>query len=721
MALLILLSAIRTASALAPLPDVPPAIRATPATLAPHDETIVTLDANELVHRALARGDLFSWHDGNLEWIAPGGTFLPSRRGASVDVAFPGGVAQPVQVLLRNHHGELLDKAGTVLQSVGDGSGWTLTGPLIAWQPMEFVLTGPASSEMAVSPNPFLDFRMKVTFQGPHGREYEVQGFFDGDGQGGDTGDVWKARFSPDVQGPWTFEVDFERGFELAVELNPGVGSPTVWHGITGAFEVLPLDPEAEGFYRLGRLEYVGEHYLKFRDGPYFIKGGTDSPENFMGYEGFDDIEDLGNQGIIHEFEEHIGDWVPGDPLFTSSSTGTDSKGIIGALNYLSSAGINSIYFLPMNLGGDGRETCPFVAYAKTTFNKTHYDISRMHQWNTVFEHAQRRGIQLQFVLSETETGNETWLDGGALGVERKLFFRELVARFGHHLAIKWNLAEEPDFFNSTELQQHARFVKAFDAYDHPLAVHTKTFNVDEYVDYLGNPDFTATSIQYDLEDANDHVEAWRFLSAAAGHRWVIDLDENAPASVGLSESNAPELRKRALYDIYFSGGNLEWYAGSHPDPVGGDLTVEDFRIREEMWDYTRIAREFMQDHLPFWEMEPADSLLTGEAPLWGGGQVFAKVGEHYAIYLPAADGDGMLDLSDSGLDGLSLPMQLRWFNPRTGEFEGTPRDLFSGGVIELGAPPRDAHEDWVCWITRVRGQPASVAPEPDKLEDLLP
>ena len=34
-------------------------------------------------------------------------------------------------------------------------------------------------------------------------------------------------------------------------------------------------------------------------------------------------------------------------------------------------------------------------------------------------------------------------LDGGNLGIQRKLYCRELIARFGHNLALNWNLGEE--------------------------------------------------------------------------------------------------------------------------------------------------------------------------------------------------------------------------------------------------------------------------------------
>ena len=129
----------------------------------------------------------------------------------------------------------------------------------------------------------------------------------------------------------------------------------------------------------------MGEYYLKARDGGFFVKTGTNSPENFLAYAGFDDVQDNGGVGIIHQYAPHRTDWRIGDPYFRSSSTGIDSKGIIGSLNYLGQQGVNAIYFLPMNLGGDGQDTCPFIGYSKTRYNKTHYDVSRLHQWSAVW------------------------------------------------------------------------------------------------------------------------------------------------------------------------------------------------------------------------------------------------------------------------------------------------------------------------------------------------
>ena len=62
-----------------------------------------------------------------------------------------------------------------------------------------------------------------------------------------------------------------------------------------------------------------------------------------------------------------------------------------------------------------------------------HFDLSKVDQWEVVFAHAQTLGIALHVVLNETEKGNEKLHDNGTLGVQRKLYYRELAARFAHH------------------------------------------------------------------------------------------------------------------------------------------------------------------------------------------------------------------------------------------------------------------------------------------------
>lgn len=586
-------------------------------------------------------------------------------------------------------------------------------GAATTWQPLGLRFVGPAANQTDDAPNPFLDYRLFVTFVGPQNQHYLVPGYFDGDGSGNGSGNVWRVRFAPDAPGVWSYSASFRAGNEVAISLDALAGTPTSLDGAQGTFTVAPRDTQAAGFARWGRLEYVGGHYLKFRDGPYFLKGGTNSPENFLGYAGFTNTVDQGGllPNFLHRYPSHIADWRPGDPDWGDGK----GKGIIGALNYLGEQGVNALYFLPMNLGGDGQDTYPFVSAARTRYAKTHYDIGKLNQWGIVLDHAQRRGIRPEFVLAETEPANEQWLDDGQLGVERKLFYRELVARFGYLLAVKWVLCEENDAYPVARLRAFAEYLRALDPYDYPIAVHTHPDDFSDYEQLLGDKRFTATAIQYDPNRAGEYVQTWRARSQASGQPWVIDMDENTPPNVGLSPTNAPDLRRRVLYDVYLSGGNIEWYAGYYPLPIGGDVNLEDFRTREAMWRYTSYARRFVEQ-LPFEEMVPADALLAGEAGDYGGGEVFAKAGEVYAVYLPSARTGGTLDLRAA-----PGTYTLRWFDPRSGTFEGEARSVKGDAFVALGTPPQSPLDDWVALLTRADAPLPTPAPTTQPTETATP
>ncbi len=581
-------------------------------------------------------------------------------------------------------------------------SAWSadIRGERAKWHPIELDFQGPLASESDLQPNPFLDYRLSVDFIAPSGAVTRVPGFFAGDGQGNGRGTIWRARFSADETGQWRYRATLSRGSEVAISLDPAAGSSMPIEGASGEFTIAPSPDNSPQFLKYGRLEHVGQHYMKFRDGPYWIKGGTDSPENLLGFAGIDGTQDNGgpNGYFLHNYAAHVNDWKPNDPLFSHATTGADSRGLIGALNYLGQQGVNSVYFLPMNLGGDGQDTYPFTGPNNTRFDKTHYDISKLHQWNAVLNHAQRQGIALNIVLSETEEANERWLDNGALGVERKLFFRELVARFGYLLAVKWNLGEENDF-TLIELQKHADYLQAIDWSRKPIAVHTHINQFYRYGELVGDKRFSASSIQYDAQFAGQFVEQWRSNSANAGHRWVVDMDENTN---GLGSDNTDERRKEILYDVLFSGGNIEWYFGYLSLPVGGDIDAGNFRYRENMWRQMRLAREMMQNELPFWRMNPADDRVVGDSDAYGGAEAYVLEGESYAVYLPAANGTEVLKMGRA-----SGNFKQRWFDPRTGQMIEARQSIAEAGPWSLGSPPSGLGQDWVALVTRT--DPSSI------------
>jgi uncharacterized protein DUF5060/collagenase-like protein with putative collagen-binding domain len=587
----------------------------------------------------------------------------------------------------------LLVAAAALLASCGPTS-LVVEGEQQVWKSLTLTFQGPAHTETGSAPNPFLDYRLQVHFESPSGTTYNIPGYFDGD-------TVWRARFTPDAPGEWTYTASFRSGTELAVSLDPDAGEPTAFDGATGTVTIAERDSNAPGFAKWGRLEYADGHYLKFIDGGYWIRGGTDSPESFLGYAGFD------NTPPSHRFADHEEDWKPGDPDWGDGQ----GKAIIGALNYLADHHVNSVYMLTMNIGGDGRDVFPWAESADPAGSESndnlHFDLSKLDQWETVFAHAQRLGIFLHLVLNEAEEPNKRELDDGELGVERKLYYRELIARFGHHLAMQWNLCEE---FNHTfdlgpdRIRAYADYIRAVDPYDHPVTVHTAGNPLEELRFIFGDERFSITSVQLNQRRIDTLVEDFRRETAAAGRPLPISMDEFT-IDVGTNKSWIPvddmdAQRRTKLWPTLLSGGMIEFI-------LEGLIVVDTFKgeRREPLWDYTWYARKFLEA-LPFNEMEPADELVKGAGTIRVGlgegktfqlgAQVFAQLGEVYAIYLPKAQPSGRLDLTAA-----TGEFSAQWYNPRTGEFVGPERTLAGGGVRPLGLPPADTEDDWALLLKR--------------------
>lgn len=568
------------------------------------------------------------------------------------------------------------------------------------WQPLTLSFNGPTASESDDTPNPFLDYRLQVQFTGPSDQIYDVPGYFAGDGSGGKSGNQWQVKFTPDEAGQWKYQASMRQGSEVAVSLKSDAGKALDLPKNRGSIAVKPRDLSAPDFLQWGRLEYVQNHYLKFKDGPYWIRGGVDSPENFLAYAGFD------NTPASHRYADHLSDWQAGDPDWNDGS----GKPIIGALNSLADQKVNSLYFLTMNIGGDGGDVWPWSGKpnrkGSPSDDNKHFDLSKLRQWETVFAHAQRRGINLHFVFNEAEVANKKELDNGELGIERKLYYREIIARFGHHNALSWNLCEEYNVLfdlGPDRIRSFADYVEAIDPYDHPISVHSAHDPLEALKFTFGDPRFSLTSIQLNRRRIDTLVEDFRKATTEAGRPLPISMDEFV-LDVGQQQSwkpfDRPELhRKQKIWPTLMSGGQMEFIL---QDLLG----TESFKTPQltELWKSLAIARTFMH-RMPFWQMEPADELVQGEATLKVGlgsgksfqlgAQVFRKMGDTYAVYFPVATKTGQINLSEA-----NGRFRGQWFNPRSGQFEGDQFEVVSGGMVEVGMPPSLPQQDWAVLFT---------------------
>jgi len=580
-----------------------------------------------------------------------------------------------------------------------------VSGELKKWHKITLTFDGPQTSEDA-EPNPFLNYRLNVNFI-KDGKRHVVPGYYAADGEAGQTGaaagNKWRVHFAPDEEGRWSYTASFRTGPDIALDNDPAAGSAIAFDGAQGTFSVGPSDKTGRDHRAKGLLKYVGKRYLQFaQTGPaspkatpaaseYFLKGGADSPENFLAYADFDGTYDTGERiregeavigEFLHHYTPHLQDWQPGDPTWRNGK----GKGIIGALNYLASIGMNSVYFITYNIdGGDGKDVWPWTSPDE----KSRFDCSKLDQWEIVFSHMDKLGLMLHIITQEQE--NDQGLDGGELGSQRKLYYRELIARFGHHLALVWNLGEEN---TNTDAQRKAfsRYIKDLDPYDHPVVMHTFPKKYDEaYSPLLGYEHFDGPSLQ--TNDTHDQTVKWIDRSASAGRQWFVCLDEIGPAHTGVKPDKDDywhdEVRKNHLWGNLMAGGaGVEWYFGYKF--ANNDLNCEDWRSREHIWELTRYALEFFQQHLSFTEMAHHDELTSAKNDY-----CFAKEGQIYAIYLPSG-GTTNLDLGDS-----YASLTVRWYNPRTGGALqiSSVKTITGPGSVAIGYPPADSDKDWVALI----------------------
>ncbi|QDU47899.1 DUF5060 domain-containing protein [Gimesia panareensis] len=608
------------------------------------------------------------------------------------------GQEQQTQNLLNNQ---------SAVTSINDRSA-TITGERKKWHKITFSWAGPMTSETA-DPNPFTDYRLNVIFTHTEtGKHYQVPGYYAADGNAAETsassGRVWRAHFAPSETGTWSYVVSFRTGPDIAVDNRDDAGSGTgYFDGDSGTFDVADTDKTGRDLRGQGLLEYAGGHYLRFAEtGKYFLKQGADAPENLLAYRDFDGEfkEDGIKDNLIKTWKSHLRDWNPGDPMWQ----GGKGKGLIGAVNYLASEGLNAFSFLTMNINGDDRNVFPYLKYNGQTSpqdDRLRIDCSRMDQWGIVFDHGTKMGMFLHFKTQERE--NQTLLDDNTdaqLSVERRLYYRELIARFGHNLALNWNLGEEIDTPKSpTQLKiAWAQYIHDTDPYHHPIVIH----NGSNHFDLIGKDSpLTGFSLQTnrpDFSQVHNRIKTYLKKSAQAGRPWVVACDEPGDASHALRPDNDAgkshiDGRKNGIWGTLLAGGcGNEWYFGYRHSQ--SDLTCEDWRSRDVWWDYCRYALQFFEEsEIPFWEMASNDSLTTAADDY-----CFFKKGKAYVVYLK--DG-GTTDLN---LQNVAGKYELKWYDPRHGGklLDGSIKTISGGGSRNLGQAPDTINGDWVILIRKV-------------------
>ncbi len=581
------------------------------------------------------------------------------------------------------------------------------------WHTVTLDFKGPDTSEEAAD-NPFTNYRLLVEFTKGQKR-YLIRGFYAADGKAAYTsatsGNIWRVRFTPDELGDWQYKASLTKGEEIAINADPDYGEPVNIIDSEGHFKVTKSNKSGTDFRApdRGHLYANGKLFQFRKSGKYWLKGGANSPENLLGYVDFDNTYRLkketrsgeaSTEGKIHSFAPHKQDWEPGDPLWGSEATKLRGHTIIGAMNYLANQGMNAVYFLVNNIAGDGNDVWPYVNPKE--FDR--FDVSKLAQWNIVFDHMQSKGILLHMVTQETE--NELTLDGGNTEFMRSLYYQELISRFGHHLGLIWNLGEEngPAHWikrgqNDQQRKDMAKFFAQNDPYDHPILLHSHAHPDDiakTFTPLLGGEALDGMSLQVDnVGDVFSLTKEWHSRSEKAGRLWTISLDEIGKWYNGaLPDDIDPDhniLRRHVLWGHLLAGGaGVEWYFGGKYH--SNDISTEDWRTRHNLWTQTRHALNFFERYIPYWKLKGCGNSIDRIDVYCAGIE-----GELYVFYIPGR-GSSFINLPEG-----TANYSVTWFDPKNGGplLNGSVTTLGSGKSHFIGHAPHKESDGWVVLIRK--------------------
>lgn len=607
------------------------------------------------------------------------------------------------------------------------------------YDPVTIEFLGPPLDEEA-GPNPFADYRLDVSVSNAR-KKWILPGYFAACADATVTsctgGRLWRAHFVPPSGGAYRFVVSFRTGADIVATGARGQAASRV-DGESGSFSV---GSSARNAVRArGMMAYTGDAYYRWTGNAQpFFKFGADAPEGTLDYVDFDDTPNRRN--LRSDWGPHIRDYDAATAHNYTWGNGRKGFGILGAFKYLSDIGANSVSMLLFNVGADDQNVVPQVIkvsadeYTKLdvdaqwkSVHHDRYDVSKLAQWQRALSYADELGLNIHFKVQEVE--NNFLMDGGKLGRERKIYLREMIARFNHFLAVTWNMGEE-NSQSSSDMQDITRYVDALDPYSHPVVLHSFPHQKERYRPLLGDASgLNGLSMQGGAKDFSDmraDIVKWSLASRLAGRRWVIGYDEQGywdggspvdidypvgklPAEKKAVYNDRQSFRRNATWNVYTAGGEgMNLYYG---DLSGcGDMACRDHRTRASLYaDGVRAVRFFerylgkraltmfadddlTEDGKDFVLADPGQTYLiytwSGQEPLLA---TFGYPGRYSVDWFDPVKGGELLKGSMAEIQGGEVPIQN--FGP------GHAYPLAHG--IRLGSPPAGGSGEWVILVRRL-------------------
>jgi len=500
-------------------------------------------------------------------------------------------------------------------------------------------------------PNKFTDVTLNVEYTAPSGRRVAFWGFYDGDGKGGQDGNVWKMRFMPDEVGTWTYAYTWSDGTA----------------GESGTFVA-----SEKGAGR-GMLRAYGEnkHWFAYNGtDPVFLKS------YYIGSGGFAGVPI---------------DWA--------------AKNVYGKLI---DRGYNHVQLVMLPLGWT--DSKPADAPADHIGKPLWRDTPRVQNldiWKRMEQHVawlNTRNVHIHFFMGvDPKSGGATDASfalqrfGDMSGTDQEFYIRYLAARLAPYANITgWNYTWETD--GSGSESRMAELLARHDPWGHARTYHDEYPADNRYDD--SNYTFAGIENHGYFGNANgapalDSASHYQSTRDAFRDKPVYMVEGNGLWRACWAQGAAETTIPRAAWAVTLAGGSFTWQDW----PVCGYTTAASemftWPSANPMVDRLDVLYDVMTQDVAFHRLTPANELLSScwnSFDRWGSvptAPCFAAAdpGRQYVVY--KEDGGSF------GLNVAAGSYDATWIDTRTGARQPANGGTVRGGSTVSFSAPSTA-TDWV-------------------------
>lgn len=483
--------------------------------------------------------------------------------------------------------------------------------------------------------NKFTDVTLNVEYTAPSGRKIQFYGFYDGDGQGGQSGNVWKFRFMPDEVGSWSYTYSWSDG-------KPG-GSGTFTAVASGA-------------------------------APGVLKAYTDN-RHWFAYNGTNPV-------FLKSY--HVG---------AAGFTGTPIDWAAGNVySKLAARGYNHILLksLPIGWTNEKPADAPADHLSRPIWSDTP-EVQDLQVWKRLEEHMiwlSGHNMSVHFFMGFDPKSDGSvdlyWAQtrfSNLSSADQEAYVRYVAARLAPFANIAgWNYTWETD--GSTGEQRLMELLAKYDPWKHLATYHDEAPASNDY----GNARYSFAGIENHGYFGNSGGAA--ALDSASHYQATIDAFRDKPVYMvegnGLwrgcwAKDGAEKSVTRAGWAVTLAGGSFAWQdaPGCFDGPVAD---MFNWPASNPLANRLDVLYGVMTRDVVFQRMAPRNELLSG---CWNNfdrsGAVpaspcfaLAEVGKQYVVY--KEDGGGFSLSLASGQYSAS------WIDTRTGA-----RQPANGGAVDTG------------------------------------